>query len=86
MKAAISAGVDVNAADENGQTALFKIIKRSNYEFTEPLIEFLLSSKADANIKDKSGTTILEEATRSKKIMGLLRKYGAQDTAKTIGL
>ena len=75
-------GIDINAIDVNGDSALFRAVKVSDVE----LVSFLLSSNIDPNIKNKDNQTALFEAVyqgvESLDIILLLLEYGADPTIK----
>ena len=56
----IEKGVDVNAAADNGETALMRVI----YGFDD-VARLLLEAGADANARDKEGNTALDRALQS---------------------
>ncbi|EAW19306.1 uncharacterized protein NFIA_092670 [Aspergillus fischeri NRRL 181] len=61
----LSAGVDVNAQDEDGKTALHLLCEPGDSEHNEAkirLIEYFLSRGADWTIRDKHGNTALHAA------------------------
>lgn len=69
--------INVNDTDKHGMTALMKAAKAGNAN----AVTLLLAYKADVNLKDKQGDTVLDMMVRkkgSKKIIGLLKDAGAQ--------
>jgi ankyrin repeat protein len=58
IKVLLDAGVDINAPDGRGQTALYGAALQGYDE----VVKFLLSKGADAKIKDQRGTTALDAA------------------------
>jgi len=68
-------GVDINAKDESGQTALHYAVRGDHKELTE----FLIAKGADVNAKDKGGNTPLNRATwrGNKDIIRILVTKGA---------
>jgi len=77
----LAAGVDVNAKDSAGGTALHGAVFRGSKE----VAELLISNGADVNAKDKYGRTPLHEAAYwdHKEIVELLITKGADVNAKT---
>lgn len=51
-------GLAIDRTDDHGKTVLFREIERKNYE----TIEFLLSSGANINARDKEGKAVLSDA------------------------
>jgi hypothetical protein len=78
VKQHLAAGTDVNAADENGWTALHQAAFKGRKE----IAELLIAKGADVNAKkwggDYTGDTPLDTAIRRKhpEIADLLRKHG----------
>jgi len=76
--ALLDGGIDINARDENGRTALFNAATSENVE----LVRYLLKRGADAHIVDEFGRTVIEYASYrgmrqlNPKVMELLRKAG----------
>jgi ankyrin repeat protein len=70
-------GVDINAVDENGETALMIAI-RAGADIE--IVRLLIENKADLNMKDKHGETALSLAVRKghDEIAQLLRDNGAK--------
>jgi len=75
-------GGDINALDEDGESALFNVIRMRNI----PLIEFLLEANIDVNIQNKKGETVLEKLVyrgmEHSDIIMLLLKHGIDPTIK----
>jgi len=73
----ILAGVDVNAKDETGSTALLRAAGRC--DATE-LVELLIKSKADLNVKAKGGATplMMANAVKCTENAAALKKAGAK--------
>jgi ankyrin repeat protein len=70
-------GVDINAVDENGETALMIAI-RAGADIE--IVRLLVESKADLNLKNKRGETALSLAIKKghNEIVQLLRDNGAK--------
>lgn len=70
-------GVDIDAADACGWTALHRAVLYNRPE----IIELLLSEGADLNVKDNDGRTPfwLAKERRQDRIVELLRKHGAKE-------
>ncbi|XP_044152969.1 ankyrin repeat domain-containing protein 22 [Bufo gargarizans] len=68
----LNAGVNVNATDYEGNTALHYACKMKN----QTIVPILLEAKADPYIKNKDGETSIDIATRLRfqKIMHLMKK------------
>ncbi len=64
LKKAIKAKVDVNAQDENGETALIKATADSRADIVKELIK----AKANVNLKDAAGNTALLYAVSANSI------------------
>jgi ankyrin repeat protein len=78
MTAAAELGVDLNASNTTGATALHLAVAK---EFTT-VVQFLAGKGADLNVKDKKGRTPLASALASKtgaSMADLLRKLGATE-------
>lgn len=60
-------GVDVNAKDNNGRTPLFAVVEKK-YVGDLRIVECLIANKADFNVKDNFGRTVLHEASRSNQL------------------
>ena len=71
----IDAGVDVNAKDNVGRTALMW----ASCNGYKDIVKMLLNADADVNIKDKDGWTAVMTASYNehKDLVELLKKYGA---------
>jgi ankyrin repeat protein len=81
IKILISAGADLNAQDNDGQTPLYLAVLGNYLE----AVELLIASGADVNIKTAKGITSLQEALRSSKIESELLKKGlTEDVAKKL--
>ncbi|XP_037319561.2 ankyrin repeat domain-containing protein 22 [Pungitius pungitius] len=72
MEAILSSNVDVNAADDKGNTALHYVCQRKSHR----LVPLLLKRNADTNISNNEGETPLDIATRLKfkNIVQMLKK------------
>lgn len=81
-KKLLTNGIDINAIDDNGDTALFRAVKVEDVD----LVSFLLSAGVDPNIKNKYQQTVLHEAiyqgVKSLDIVLLLLKYNANPLVK----
>ena len=66
VAAMIKKDANVNAADKNGETALFKAC--NNSRVTPETIEVLLAAGADARAKTKRGETALDKARKNRKL------------------
>ena len=71
IKLLIDSGIEINAQDKNGYTALMEATISGNYETVKLLIE----SGADINIKNEDGKTALDWAA-TEEIKEVLRKAG----------
>ncbi len=71
-------GADVNAKDQNSDTALMKASQNGRLE----IVKLLLKRGADVNLKDRSGDNALSQAARARhlEVALLLKKHGAQLT------
>ena len=80
MNMLIEYGVDVNAQDNKGKTALTTALQESDYE----VIELLLKAGANANKANKDGRTslMLESLYHDKAIIKMLIEYGADVNAQ----
>jgi ankyrin repeat protein len=58
VKLTVELGADVNAANDNGQTALHA----AAYTGSDAIVDFLVARGADVNVKDKQGQTPLSIA------------------------
>lgn len=72
--------VDINAADNSGQTALHRAARRKN----ESLIRLLLTNGAIVDCKDDDGRTPWSANVRSRdhRILSILRKAGADPSTR----
>ena len=73
VQAQLDAGVDVNAKDWLGGTALLEAAIKGHKE----VVELLIAKGADVNAKDVDGKTQLDWA--SDKMADLLRKHGGKN-------
>ena len=75
-------GIDVNALDENNETALFRAARVNDFD----LVAFLLNSNVDPNIQNKQYETVLSivayKGVKSLDIFLLLLRHGADPTKK----
>ena len=75
-------GVDINAIDDNQESALFRAVRMSDFE----LVAFLLSNDVDPNIPNKDLETVLSlviyQGIKSIDILLLLLRYKADPTIK----
>ena len=62
MKAALKAGADVNARDEDGQTAF---MEAASFNENPDVVKALTAAGADVNARDEIGTTALMYAALS---------------------
>jgi ankyrin repeat protein len=69
IKLMLEAGVDINTANEDGDTTLHRIVQdnKSSDVITEDLIKFMLSEGANKNAANKAGKTPLDLAKESNK-------------------
>ncbi|MCX5921860.1 MAG: ankyrin repeat domain-containing protein [Candidatus Dependentiae bacterium] len=84
VAALIKAGVDLNVPDQNGQTALMKVVERNEQLVDqgngvvwryEDVLDALLKAGADVNVQDKNGQTALMKAAcggKESMVMALL--------------
>ena len=79
VQAHLDAGVEVNAKDNGGWTALHYAAWHGRKE----IVELLISKGADVNAKDNSGYTPLDRSTKRKhtEIADLLRTHGGKTGA-----
>ena len=81
-KVFLKQGIDINAINDNNETALFNAIKKADIE----LVKFLLSAGIDTNIINKNGETALTFAIYKGieylDIILLLLKYHADPSIK----
>jgi ankyrin repeat protein len=75
VTAALDAGVQINAADRAGNTALHVAASRGYNR----VVQLLADKGADPEAKNKSGQTPLKTAIRFKSTGDLLRKLGAKE-------
>jgi ankyrin repeat protein len=78
---ALKAGADVNARNENGQTALMRAAwHKKNFE----MVSLLLKNGADVNAKNNDGDTALMRAADNDnpEVVSLLLKNGANARVK----
>jgi ankyrin repeat protein len=80
----IEKGANIDATDNNGETALFEVIRSTikNREKQRATLESLLTKGANPNFENQKGLTLLQVAQQkrradSEKIVELLEKYGA---------
>lgn len=80
IRTLLAAGLDVDAREEGGTTALQRAIRCDDNE----AVRELLRAGADPNVTDSHGTTALMEACRSADAatVGLLQVYGADYRAR----
>ena len=82
LQALLAHGADVNAQNEDGQTALIHIAQI--YDPKGEKTKWLLEHGADVNIRNKEGKTALGYATAnihawdSKERVEILKQYGAK--------
>jgi ankyrin repeat protein len=79
VKLLISAGADVHASDNKGETPLFGAAESS-----PPILQMLLEAKVDINIRNKEGKTVLHELAYygEKNSSRVAIGYGADANAK----
>lgn len=78
VKALLKAGADIEASTSSGHwTALMSAVTDDNI----PVVELLLSNRADVNVKDKDGHGLLWHANDrgNKQMLEILRKHGARE-------
>ncbi|GEM_PF-1634381 len=75
-KLLIANKADVNATDKRNRSPLFTAV----YFGYEPIVKILLAAKANVNVKDSDGSTLLQMAklVRRQRIITLLRAHGAK--------
>src|SRR5688572_26462940 len=59
VRAAVSAGAEVNARDDSGRTALHYAVGSNRREAARAMVELLIGAGADVNAADSSGVTPL---------------------------
>jgi hypothetical protein len=74
IKLFLDAGVDVNAADNQGDTALHGAAQKG----TDPVVQFLVDHGAKLDIKDKKGRSPLDAA------MGLMGNGGFDGSRRDV--
>jgi ankyrin repeat protein len=81
-KVFIQKGIDVNAVDDNNETALFRAVREQDAD----QVAFLLSAGVDPNIMNKDYETVLTlavyDGVSSLDVILLLLKYGADPSIK----
>jgi len=82
IKLLISVGVNLNAKNKNGETALMKASVNGN----EDIVKLLIKIGADINAKNKYGSTALMYASANnyKEMVDLLKRYGAKDVNESL--
>lgn len=75
---------DINASDDQGATALFKSVSNQKLDMAETLLQFGAdpNTRTGVYIDGPGDVTPLHEATRSRALVELLLKYGANPLAK----
>ena len=68
-------GADVDAVDEEGNSALMQLCNSYRYSESTYLIDLLLSRGADLSIKNKAGKTASDLAYKNKNVYDLLIEY-----------
>jgi len=74
----IDKGANINAANQDGWTPLHTAVNNGNKD----VAELLIARGADLNAKDNNGRTPLDYAGARSNIADLLRKHGAEESAK----
>jgi ankyrin repeat protein len=74
VKLLVAANADVNAAADNGTTPLMYAAGAAKLDF----VEYLLSTGAKPDVRDKKGRTALDHARKSRAI-----SYGNMETSGT---
>ena len=82
IKQLVKAGLDVNSANENGETALMLSIRFGQLESTETLLDL----GADVNVRDSRGNTALHYAAEAKLeyVIELLLSRGGDMAVKNL--
>ena len=82
---AITKGVDVNARDTNGVTALMEAVA-GRWDAHASIAKSLLVNHADANVKDNSGRTAIEKAMEAgfPERVAMLTEHGAKLDSKSL--
>jgi len=78
-------GIDVNACDENGETALMRAVPSGQSDWTF-ILDILIKNEADVNMKDTNGYTALTNAVLKKnsEAVNILMKNGADPNISSI--
>lgn len=80
-------GIDINAQDKNGNTALMKIIKEANkepkfWDYNKEIIKLLLEAGANIKLVNKEGKTASELALTELNMAGLIAQAVENRTKK----